>query len=305
MDEKLLNEITEFFKGEVIRDFKMARATSLKIGGKADYLFYPYDTASALNLVRCMKREKLRYLPIGFGTNILVLNGGIKIPVIGLRRINGFKVVSETSDSMTVYAEAGVSLSKLAGFVSEKGFTGFEFAVNIPGSVGGALMMNAGAFKTEIKDTVKLVTFIDRAGNLIEKERNDLKFEYRCLNEPDIELITSAEFVFLRDDRKRISERISIFKKERKAKQPYKVATCGSAFKNPEGDYAGRLIEAAGLKGYRINEAGFSDVHANFIVNYGNAKASDVLSLLSLAMDKVEKMSGIRLELEIKTIGEM
>ena len=305
INEKLINEIKGFFKGEILKNFKMARATSLKIGGKADYFFYPYDTSSAFNLIRFMKKEKQSLVVLGFGTNVLVLDGGIKGPVVGLKKINRIKLVSETSDFITVYAEAGVSLAKLVSFVSDKSFTGLEFAVNIPGSVGGALMMNAGAFGCEIKEAVKSVTFIDKKGNLKTRKKDDLKFEYRDLNEPDIELITDAEFVFAKGDRKKILQTIENYKKERKAKQPYSFPTAGSVFKNPEGDYAGRLIEAAGLKGYRIGGASFSEVHANFIVNYGNAKASDLLALTSLAIERVEKKFGKTLELEIKIIGEM
>ena len=203
-----------------------------------------------------------------------------------------------------IYAEAGTSLATLLSFAVEHGLTGLEFAAGIPGTVGGAVCMNAGTSLGEMGDIIESVTLISPDGELITRSAEEMDFGYRTASVPEGHLVLEVRVVLRRDDKEKIKARIKELFNTRKQRQPWGFPNAGSVFKNPMEESAGLLIERAGLKGRAIGGAQVSEKHANVIVNTGEAKAADVLELMELVKEKVLEGSGVRLEPEIKIIGE-
>jgi UDP-N-acetylmuramate dehydrogenase len=199
---------------------------------------------------------------------------------------------------------SGALLRKLLGFAMEKGLTGLEFASGIPGTVGGAICMNAGTAAGEIGDVVDSVTLISPDGMLVTRGREDMGFGYRTSNIPAGHLVLDAKIILRHDDQERIKARVKDIQDNRKQRQPWGLQSAGSVFKNPQEESAGKLIEAAKLKGRKVGDAQVSDQHANFIVNLGKARAKDVVALMEIVKQTVLDVHGVRLEPEIKIIGE-
>jgi UDP-N-acetylmuramate dehydrogenase len=300
MDETIKNEIKALVEN-VEFDVPMRTKTSFRVGGPADVLASPRDTEELGRLLRYIKEKALPCFVLGRGTNLLVLDGGIRGVVIDMRELNKLEV----RDGGVIYSGAGAPLPKLVYFAMENSLAGLEFAVGIPGSIGGAIVMNAGAAGGEMKDVVEAVTVMKEDGSLKELKKEDLDFSYRNLSLPKGCIVLGATFRLRRGDRGSIKEKINSLLQERKAKQPLDLPNAGCVFKNPPAGPAGKIIDETGLKGLQFGGARVSDLHANFIVNTGNATAKDILSLLNDVREKVYERKGIMLDLEIKIVGEI
>jgi UDP-N-acetylmuramate dehydrogenase len=296
------------FKGEIRRDEPLSRHTSYAIGGPADILAWPADREDLRLLLQAIKARKLRYFVLGGGTNLLVRDGGFRGVMISLQRMHTIKIEREYrsigGSFVVVYAEAGASLAKLLSFAVEHGLTGLEFAAGIPGTVGGAVCMNAGTSLGEIGDVVESVTLISPDGELGTRSAEEMEFGYRTASVPEGHLVLEVRLVLRRDDKEKIKARLKELLETRKQRQPWGFPNAGSVFKNPQEESAGMLIESAELKGRMVGGAQVSVKHANVIVNTGKARAADVLELMEIVKEKVLEVSGVRLEPEIKIIGE-
>jgi UDP-N-acetylmuramate dehydrogenase len=296
------------FKGEIKRHEPLSRHTSFSIGGPADILAYPSDRNDLIALLSSIKKQGVSYVVIGGGTNLLVRDGGFRGVVICLQRLGTIRIEREYRSVggtfSVVYVEAGALLPKLLGFAMEQGLTGLEFAAGIPGTVGGAICMNAGTAAGEIGDVVDSVTLISPDGTLVTRGREEIGFGYRTSNIPAGHVVLDAKIILRHGDRERIKARVMEIQDTRKQRQPWGFPSAGSVFKNPQEEAAGKLIEAAKLKGKKVGDAQVSDKHANFIVNLGKAKAKDVVALMEIVKQTVLDVHGVRLEPEIKIIGE-
>jgi UDP-N-acetylmuramate dehydrogenase len=296
------------FKGEIREHEPMSRHTSYAIGGPADVFACPTDRNDLVLLLREIRKKGQKHLVLGGGTNLLVRDGGFRGVVISLERMQAVSIEREYrsigGSFAVVHAEAGVPLPRLLSFTAEEGLTGLEFAAGIPGTVGGAVCMNAGTASGEFGDVIDSVTLLSVEGEIITKGREEMGFGYRTSTIPEGHLVLDVRIVLRRDDRNTIKARIKDLIDTRKQRQPAGQPNAGSVFKNPQEESAGKLIEAAGLKGTTVGGAKVSDKHANFIVNTGKARASDVLAIMEIVKGKVLEVHGVRLEPEIKIIGE-
>ncbi len=289
------------FKGKVLFNVPMGEYTSMKIGGPADVMAFPQDEGDLKDILAFAEAKGFPFYILGGGTNLLVRDGGIRSIVINMSE--GFKDIV-WKDETNASVGAGVRLAELLFQCRERGLTGFEFASGIPGTIGGAVTMNAGAYGGEMKDCVEGVEVIGKKGvkNFIPKK--DLAFGYRKAEVPKGAVVTRAHMRFTKSTPDAVKEKIRDLKERRKSTAHITFPNAGSIFRNPENKSAGRLIEEAGLKGERSGDAQISEVHANYIVNLGAAKAKDVLSLMALIRDRVYSQKGVVLEPEIKVIGE-
>jgi UDP-N-acetylmuramate dehydrogenase len=278
----------------------MSRYTSLRVGGPADAVARPASPEALLRLLQLCRSRAIPVLPLGGGFNLLVREGGFRgmaIQLQGLREL-------ELEPDGTLRAGAGVRHTSVSRFCTESGRSGLEFAVGIPGTVGGWMRMNAGTLEREMKDVVESVTVADPSGvEVRELASTELRFRYRELELEPGAVVVGARLRTSEEDSERIRARMQALLEERRATQPVDRLSCGSVFRNPEGDHAGRLIEAAGLKGTRSGGAEISKVHANFIVNRGGASASDVLRLIEIARSEVARRFSVELETEVQIVG--
>jgi UDP-N-acetylmuramate dehydrogenase len=295
-------------KGELIKNEPLSRHTSFGIGGPADVLAYPADRDDLALLLKDIRRQGLRFFILGAGTNLLVRDGGFRGVVINLQHMNAIGIEREFrsvgGNYAVVTAEAGALLPKLHAFAMEKSLTGLEFTTGIPGTVGGAVCMNAGTALGEIGDIIESVTLVDTEGRLVARGREEMGFGYRTANIPDGNIVVEAKITLRHDDKEKIRLRVKDLQEKRKLSQPGGAPNAGSIFKNPYEESAGKLIELARLKGRRVGDAQISDKHANFILNVGKATARDVLDLMEIVKQAVLETNGVRLEPEIKIIGE-
>ncbi|HOD35147.1 MAG TPA: UDP-N-acetylmuramate dehydrogenase [Syntrophales bacterium] len=289
---------------KVLFDEPMAHHTSIGVGGKADALIFPEQAEALRKIIACLKEFGIPFLPVGNGTNLIVRDGGFRGAIIVLRNLKALKVLSRQGREVDICAEAGVSLADVVSLTLSEGLEGMEFCAGIPGSVGGAVRMNAGAYGREMKDILTSVSFINGSGTVRSIPKEQLRFEYRNLELPGETFIVSALFRLHRGDRNRIEEKVSDILKTRWSKHPLQFRNAGSIFKNPARIPAGKLIEEAGLKGLRVGDAEVSSMHGNFIVNLGHAKARDILALIEEVQKRVLETKGISLETEVKVIGE-
>ncbi|MEN3037537.1 MAG: UDP-N-acetylmuramate dehydrogenase [Candidatus Kryptonium sp.] len=292
-----LEEIREIVKGKILINEPLAKYSTFKIGGPADLYIEPKDVDELLNLIRYLKDREIDFVILGNGSNVLISDEGFRGAVINLE--SGLNFIRFENEY--VVAGAGVKLAKFVDFCIENGFRGVEMLAGIPGTLGGAIIMNAGAYSGEISDYLVDVDVI-RNLNLIRLKKEECGFGYRTSNLLG-DVVVQARFKFPRGDveeMKKIRREILI---KRNQTQPVNFPNVGSIFKNPPGNYAGKLIDEAGLKGVQIGDAQISEKHANFIINKGNATARDVLELIKLAQRKVYEKFGIKLELEVKLIG--
>lgn len=261
-----------------LRHEPLKKHTSLRIGGPADYLCAPKNCEELKEALRFALDKKIPWAAIGAGSNLLVLDRGFKGLVIKLT--GGLKKITFSSNRLRV--GAGVMLPQLVRATANKGLGGLEFLAGIPGSVGGAVIMNAGAWGKEIGSCIDEVKVVNAAGEESIWSQKQLKFKYRTSrlqNRPLV--VTEAVFRLRPAKRRQIKEKIAEFLGRRRDHQPLGIPNCGSVFRNPKNDFAGRLIEAAGLKGLRVGDAQISSKHANFIVNLGEARARDVIKLIT------------------------
>ncbi len=291
---------------QVLFDEPLAGHTSLGVGGPAMAVVYPDRRECLEATLAFLDSEGIPCLPIGNGTNLIVRDGGYRGVVICLQRLAGVGIMPDlTGGAALLTAEAGASLAELVTLSAAAGFAGLEFCAGIPGSVGGAVAMNAGAYGREIKDVLAELTIMDRRGEISRWDRTQLQFSYRRFASPvENGLIVAAAFRLTPDDREEIKKRISEIKSIRRRKHPLEYRSAGSVFKNPPGQPAGKLIEEAGLKGLKNGAAQISEKHGNFIVNRGGATAKEILDLIAFIQERVFLEKGIRLETEVITVGE-
>ena len=298
--EKAAKELEKLIQGKVLYRVLMKRYTSFRIGGLAEVMAFPERTEDLSEAVDYCEEKGLPWRVIGKGTNLLVRDGGIDEVIINLSQT--FHNVETTNDS-TVRVGVGMRLARLVKFCQVSGLAGVEFAAGIPGTVGGAIVMNAGADGREIANVIHKVSIYRPGLGITDIERKNLKFSYRDLEKPEGAIFLEAQFTLSQGDPVNIREEIVESLKKRRNSQPLSLPSAGSIFKNPPGDYAGRLIEKADLKSKRIGDAQVSEKHANFIVNRGRARARDVIELIELVRAEVKKRSGVELELEVEIIG--
>jgi UDP-N-acetylmuramate dehydrogenase len=293
-------EIRRLIKGKVLFNVPMKRFTSMKIGGPVDALLFPRNVGELKKVVRYARKKSIPVMILGKGTNVIVRDKGLRGWVINL--MQGLKKIR--AEGEVVEAEAGVPLQRLVQFSVQKGLTGFEPFYGIPGTVGGGLAMNAGAWGSELKDILLSITLMKENGDIVERPRSRLRFSYRGLVLPSKWIILKGEFQLKKGKKKEMVERIKSYSEQRRKKQPLDYPSAGSVFKNPAGGRAGRWIEEAGLKGYQVGQAMVSERHANFIINLGNATATDVIHLMEWVEKRVFEEKGVSLEREVKVVGE-
>jgi UDP-N-acetylmuramate dehydrogenase len=296
-------------KGTVLQNEILAPYTSIQIGGPADVLIFPEDTRDLQTILKHKGSQPLFIL--GEGTNLLVGDRGIRGVVVSLK--NCFKEIKRPlffrkkngNRRAVIKAGAGVKMSYLAKNSARYSLTGIEHLVGIPGSLGGAIVMNAGAEGTEIGQVLRSVTLVTLEGEIQTLKREQLSFEYRKTIFPDCNgVIIEAELELEEGNRTEIQDMMDRYLSRRKQTQPLTIPNSGSVFKNPDGDTAGRLIESLGLKGLSVGNAGVSIKHANFILNKGGATAKDVSCLIKSIQNEVKRKMGVELKTEIISAGE-
>jgi UDP-N-acetylmuramate dehydrogenase len=282
------------------RNRSLAGLTSFKIGGTADLFVAVHDEEQLSAVMAAAHQHSVPVFCLGAGTNLLVSDRGIRGLVLRL----GAGLASIAVHGNNVSAGAAMQFRMLVEKVVEHGLAGLEFGEGIPGTVGGGLVMNAGAFGSEIARVVTLVRGVTETGQRRALTNQEVGFAYRRSTLPRGFVITRVEFALEPGDRETLWTLVQAVRARRAARQPGDYPNAGSVFKNPPGNFAGHLLEAAGLKGTRIGGAAFSSRHANFIVNLGGARADDVRCLIELARDKVQQATGVLLEPEVKLVGE-
>lgn len=296
-------------KGRILRNEPMSKHTSFRVGGPAAYYFIPADEREAAGLIRYLYQNGLPYYVIGNGTDLLVSDSGYDGAIIDLGRHDGTSftmlgIDEEHKDGILLDCGAGCLLSAVGNIALKLGATGFEPLYGIPGCVGGACIMNAGAFGAEIGDLITSVKVISREGELKRLERSELEFGYRYSSlSRDGYIVARAELILKRGEASEIKQRMDEISARRREKQPLEYPSAGSTFKRPKGDFAGRLIEDAGLRGLRIGGAMVSEKHCGFIINYDHATASDIYALIETVRKRVQAKSGVLLEPEVKLLG--
>ena len=287
-------------RGKLEKSVSLARFTSWKVGGDAEMLFQPEDLADLQNFLSALDAS-VPVTWLGRGTNVLVRDGGVRGAVIV---IQGCINKLEKNQNNLIRAELGVSCAKLARFSAENNLVGAEFLAGIPGTVGGALAMNSGAYGSETWNYVSQLETIDRNGGLHMRTPNEFDIGYRSVNGPHEEWFIAATFKFTAGDGQQAREKIRELLDQRNASQPVGNRSCGSVFRNPENDFAARLIESCDLKGKTIGGAQISTKHANFIINMNDATAADIEALIRDVQNTIEIECGVSLIPEVRIIGE-
>jgi len=287
-------------RGELKTDEPMSAHTSWRAGGPADRCYRPADLDDLRQFLAGLPPQE-QLVWVGLGSNLLVRDGGIRGTVI--LPFGGLDTLEQLGD-YRIRAGAGVSCAKVARFAARAGLTGAEFLAGIPGTMGGALAMNAGAFGGETWPLVRSVETLGHRGELYSRVRDAYQVSYRTVTGPENEWFVSAELQLQPGDTDSAQARIRSLLDKRSATQPTQLPSCGSVFRNPPNDFSARLIESCGLKGEQIGNAQVSEKHANFIVNLGDAKAADIEALIRYVQERVQQEHGIRLEPEVRIIGE-
>ncbi len=299
--ENLYEELQQQKEIELFRKEPLMRHTSLRVGGPADYFIFPLTDSSLVSLVGLLNRAGINYHVMGAGSNVIAADSGVRGVVISLRRLKNVTV-----KGCSVTAQAGISLAGLAEVAAWHELSGLEFASGIPGTLGGAIFMNAGAYGGEMKDVVKRVKAFDYDSETMKTlSKNDLNLDYRSSLLQDSELLAlEVDLELEKGNRNKILHRTAELESKRWFKQPLTYPSAGSTFKRPEDDYAGRLIDAAGLKGRCVGDACVSKKHAGFIINRGRAKASEVLKLMKIVQKEVKRKFDVTLEPEPRPLGD-
>ena len=301
MNDQFLTELQNVMGGSgIFMQEPMKKHTTFRVGGSADVLVQPDETALAAILALC-RQYHVSYSFIGNGSNLLVGDKGIRGVVIEMTDPMGNIEV----DGTKITAQAGAMLSKIANTAASNGLGGMEFAAGIPGSVGGAVVMNAGAYGREMKDIIEKVYVLDENGAQLELDRDalDLGYRHSCIPEKKY-IVTKVVLELVPRDEVEIRSKMKDLNEKRAEKQPLQYPSAGSTFKRPEGYFAGKLIMDAGFRGYQVGGAQVSEKHCGFVINKGDATAADICQLMRDVSDKVQAQFGVVLEPEVKMIGE-
>lgn len=298
-------QIQSLFAGEtvgpVLFDEPLSKHTSWKIGGPADVFLLPTRLEHLVRIMEITKEHNIPWYVIGKGSNLLVRDNGLRGVVIKLA--DNFADLE--FNGQTLKAQGGRSFVSAAKHAIREGLSGLEFATGIPGTVGGAVMMNAGAHGGEVKDVLIDCHVLTPEGQVVHMKHSDLHFDYRYSHLKDHPgVVVDATFRLRPGDSAEMSERVKAWANRRKTTQPLAMPSCGSVFRNPEGSHAGYLVEQAGLKGTVIGGAQISELHGNFIVNIGGAKAADVIALIELVQQTIHDRYGYDLHPEVRIVGE-
>lgn len=285
----------------VSADEPMKKHTTFRIGGPADYYVTPHSKNEIAQVIAACRKENIPYYILGNGSNLLVSDNGYRGVIIQIFKNYNDICVEETC----ITAKAGALLSKIAKKALEHGLTGFEFASGIPGTLGGAAVMNAGAYGGEMKDVLEEVTVLSGEGEFLTLQKEELELGYRTsiIARKDY-IVLEAKLRLRYGNREEITERMEELKEKRTSKQPLEYPSAGSTFKRPEGYFAGKLIMDAGLRGFSVGDAQVSEKHCGFVINKGEATAGQVRELMREVTRRVEENSGVRLEPEVKMLGE-
>jgi UDP-N-acetylmuramate dehydrogenase len=302
MDERQRRELNQIMGDTVQLDRAMSEHTTFRIGGKADAVCFVQELGELQELFSYVTKENIPYLVVGGGSNLLVRDEGFKGVVIIMRE-HLASIEQDEENELILVAGGGLPLINLVRYCSRRGLGGLEFLAGIPGTVGGAVIMNAGAFGQDMAAVLRSIELFSPQGELISREASDLVFSYRASSIQEGTIVVRASLQCTQETPQIVSKRVAEYLASRKATQPLEYPSAGSVFRNPPGDYAGRLIEKTGLKGKMIGGAMISPKHANYIVNTGGATAEDVLALMEMAKEKVRKQTGIELEPEIRVVG--
>ena len=298
---KFVGLFNEFYDINDIKiDEKLSEYVNFKVGGPADILLIPNSKEQVIKSIKICKENNIPFYLIGNGSNTLVSDGGFRGVVLSLKNVKNIYV-----DGEKIEAECGVMLKEVSDKAIENSLTGFEFACGIPGTIGGAVFMNAGAYDGEISKVIESAEVIDENCNIIRLSREELDFGYRSsLVMKKGYTVLSAVFKLEKGQVKTIKELIEDLTNKRESKQPLEYPSAGSTFKRPTGYFAGKLIQDAGLKGYSIGGAAVSEKHSGFVINKGNATAKDITDLIKHIQDEVKKQFGVDLHPEVRIIGE-
>lgn len=296
--EKLYDKID---KTRVHIEEPMSCHTTFRVGGPADYFVAADNKEEVRQVVNLCREEKIPCYILGNGSNLLVGDKGFRGVVLQI-----YKDMSRVEiDGNVLTAEAGALLSKVASEALDKGLTGFEFAAGIPGTLGGAVVMNAGAYGGEMKDVLFEVTVLDERGSFLTLQREELELGYRTsIVAKKNYIVLEAKLSLAEGERAQIKARMDELKEKRVTKQPLEYPSAGSTFKRPQGYFAGKLIQDAGLRGFTVGGAQVSEKHCGFVINKGGATAADIVSLMEQVSQKVKEQFGVTLEPEVKRLGE-
>ena len=299
--EELFNIFNNKSFGKILFNEPMKNHTSFKIGGPADVMVIPSKEEEIIECIKFCRENDLDFLVMGNGTNLLIKDGGIRGVVIKIN--DGLNKVH--FEDNVIYCESGVLLSVVSKLALKNSLTGLEFASGIPGTIGGAVTMNAGAYGGEMKDVITKVRVLDKNNNIIEYKNEEMNFRYRGGKVGDEGLVVlGVEMKLNKGDYSTIEEIMRDLTFKRNSKQPLELPSGGSTFKRPVGNFAGKLIEDSGLRGLRRGDAQISEKHCGFVVNLGNASCKDVLELISVATKVVNDKFQVKLEPEIRILGE-
>jgi UDP-N-acetylmuramate dehydrogenase len=311
--QNILTDISSILTAEnILVNEPMKKHTTFKIGGNADAFLTPQTIEQIQQLIHLFKANNIPYYVIGNGSNLLVSDEGIRGVVIQLGdQFSAFEILHDDCKSAVdknncvyIRTQAGMMLGRLGGILAGYSLAGFEFATGIPGTVGGAVMMNAGAYGGEIKDIIVKATVMDQDGHIFELSKDELELGYRTSVIVTRNLIVlDAYFRFHAGSKDEIMDKIKELALKRRTKQPLEFPSAGSTFKRPTGYFAGKLISDAGLRGLTVGDAQVSEKHAGFVINLGNATAQDVIDLTEKVKKKVYELNGVELELEIRKLG--
>ena len=298
---KFIGLFNEFYNETDVKiDEKLSGYVNFKVGGPADILLIPENEEQVLKSINICKENNIPFYVIGNGSNILVRDGGFRGVVISLKKVNNITVKDDK-----IIAEGGAMLKAVSDKAMENSLTGFEFACGIPGTIGGAVFMNAGAYDGEISHVIESADVINEDGKVVTLTKDELDFGYRSsLVMKKGYVVLSATFALKKGTVKTIKELIDDLTNKRESKQPLEYPSAGSTFKRPTGYFAGKLIQDAGLKGYSIGGAAVSEKHSGFVINKGNATAKDITDLIKYIQDEVKRQFGVDLHPEVRIIGE-
>ena len=304
-----INNLRRITGGAILKDEPMSRHTTFRTGGRADCYIIPRNTKELAGLIKYFELNGIAYFVIGNGSNLLVSDDGFRGAVIDIGRNDGTEFTmlgyEWQDDKLYIDAGAGCLLSAAGRIAAGIGATGFEALSGIPGCIGGACIMNAGAYGSEMKDVVKSVVTVSRRGEIKELSADEISFRYRGSSLMDEGLIVArAQLVLERGEKKSIESRMEELLQQRREKQPLEFPSAGSTFKRPEGHFAGKLISDAGLNGLSIGGAQVSEKHAGFIINKEGASSADIYSLIKTVQQRVYEEYGIKLETEVRLIGK-
>ena len=302
MNQELGKKLLSILKEEQVKkDEPMKSHTTFRVGGPADYFVTPQTAEEVAKVIEACTQEKVPYYIVGNGSNLLVSDKGYEGVIIQIyKQMNQVKV-----EGAQIHAQAGALLSMIAKRALDAELTGFEFAAGIPGTLGGACVMNAGAYGGTISDVLLYARVITKENGILELTPEELELGYRTSNiEKNGYIVSSVVLKMKKGNPEEIKALIADFTERRKSKQPLEYPSAGSTFKRPEGYFAGKLIGDAGLRGFRVGDAQVSEKHCGFVINRGNASAAEIMELMRQVEDKVEENSGVRLEAEVRRIGE-